>query len=70
MKAPDLPSHVSERATDCGGFVASFKWGKSGAKSRKYEDFLLLIAWYYFHRKKNPIDVPPSTGFRKLALIG
>jgi len=24
---PNLPEHVSQRAADCGGFVASFKWG-------------------------------------------
>lgn len=27
MKAPKLPAHVTHRAADSGGFVATFKWG-------------------------------------------
>jgi hypothetical protein len=27
LKPPKLPAHVQQRAADCGGFVATFRWG-------------------------------------------
>ena len=27
LAAPKLPTHITETAADCGGFVATFKWG-------------------------------------------
>lgn len=27
LAAPKLPAHITETAADCGGFVATFKWG-------------------------------------------
>jgi hypothetical protein len=27
LRKPNLPEHIHQRAADCGGFVASFKWG-------------------------------------------
>lgn len=38
---PNLPDHVSQRAADCGGFVASFKWdGKYRYEPQDYVDWL------------------------------
>ena len=41
LRKPNLPEHVSCRAADCGGFVASFKWhGQYRYSPEQYIDWL------------------------------
>lgn len=40
MKAPKLPAHISEVAADCGGFVATMKWGDYKYTPAQYVDWL------------------------------
>lgn len=40
MKAPKLPEHVTRTAADCGGFVATFKWGEYRYTPAQYVDWL------------------------------
>jgi hypothetical protein len=44
MKAPNLPEHITERAADCGGFVATFKWGDYKYTPEQYVDWLGTFA--------------------------
>src|SRR5258708_12266842 len=41
LPTPRLPAHVVERAADCGGFVATFKWGKYPYTPEQY------VTWLY-----------------------
>jgi hypothetical protein len=40
MQPPKLPSHISRRAADCGGFVATFKWGDYRYTPDRYVEWL------------------------------
>ena len=40
MRPPKLPDHVSHRAADCGGYVATFKWGDYRFSPQQYVDWL------------------------------
>jgi hypothetical protein len=40
MRAPRLPAHVTERAADSGGFVATFRWGDYRYTPEQYVDWL------------------------------
>ncbi len=40
MRPPKLPDHVTERAADCGGYVATFKWGDYRFSPQQYVDWL------------------------------
>lgn len=40
LPVPTLPSSIKERAADCGGFVATFKWGAYPYTVRQYVDWL------------------------------
>src|SRR5438270_12972466 len=42
LRKPNVPDHVRRRAADCGGFVASFKWG--GKYRYTVEDY---VEWLY-----------------------
>ena len=47
LKAPKLPAHVTETAADCGGFVATFKWGDYRYTPAEYVRWLTTFqpAW-------------------------
>src|SRR5690348_9286799 len=40
MATPRLPAHVTERAADCGGFVATFRWGDYRYTPEQYVGWL------------------------------
>lgn len=42
LPAPRLPESVTERAADCGGFVATFKWGDYPYTPAQYVQWLRL----------------------------
>lgn len=44
LKAPRLPSHVTHTAADCGGFVATFKWGDYKYTPEQYADWLATFS--------------------------
>jgi hypothetical protein len=40
LRKPNLPEHVTQRAADCGGFVASRIWGEYRYEPSQYVDWL------------------------------
>lgn len=40
LPVPILPEHITERAADCGGFVATFKWGDYPYTPAQYVQWL------------------------------
>ena len=40
LRPPKLPAHVTDTAADCGGFVATFKWGDYQYTPAQYVDWL------------------------------
>lgn len=40
MRPPKLPDHVTQRAADCGGYVATFTWGDYRFSPQQYVDWL------------------------------
>lgn len=40
LPVPSLPDFVTEKAADCGGFVATFKWGKYPYTPEQYVEWL------------------------------
>lgn len=40
MKAPKLPAHITRTAADCGGYVATFRWGDYKYTPEQYVDWL------------------------------
>lgn len=40
IAVPNIPGHVTEKAADCGGFVATFKWGDYPYTSDQYVNWL------------------------------
>lgn len=44
LPAPRLPDHVGERAADCGGFVATLRWGGYRYSPAQYVDWLYTFS--------------------------
>lgn len=40
LRPPKLPGHVTERAADCGGYVATMKWGDYRYSPEQYVEWL------------------------------
>lgn len=40
LRAPNLPAHITETAADCGGFVATLKWGGYRYSPAQYSEWL------------------------------
>lgn len=40
LRKPNLPSHIARKAADCGGFVATFRWGDYRYSPDQYVEWL------------------------------